>query len=232
MIEKRPFAALGSFRNEWLESRFHFSFAEYHDPERMGFGSLRVWNDDIIKPGTGFGMHPHRDMEIITCVRTGAITHEDSLGNRGRTAAGEVQVMTAGTGITHSEYNLESEDTTLFQIWIVPAETGHPPHWATRTLPARDAAGRLRVLASGRAGDEGALPLHQDAAVLAATLKAGQRVTHGFATGRRAYLVPTTGTVAINGVRIGPRDGAAITDEAEIIIEAPEDSEIVLVDLA
>lgn len=230
MIEARPFAALGHFRNEWLESRFHFSFAEYHDPERMGIGSLRVWNDDTIKPGTGFDSHPHRDMEIITCVRSGAITHEDSAGNRGRTAAGEVQVMSAGTGIVHSEFNLEPGDTTLFQIWIVPAETGIAPHWETGTFPQIGAAGTLCVLASGRAGDEGALSIHQDAAVIAAVLKAGQRVSHGSAGGRYAYLVPTVGMVTVNGVRIDTRDGVAIADEAPIVIEALEDSEIVLVD--
>jgi redox-sensitive bicupin YhaK (pirin superfamily) len=230
MIEARPFAALGHFRNEWLESRFHFSFAEYHDPERMGVGSLRVWNDDTIKPGTGFDMHPHRDMEIITCVRSGAITHEDSAANRGRTAAGEVQVMSAGTGIVHSEFNLEPGDTTMFQIWIVPAETGIAPHWETRTVPQIGAAGSLCVLASGRANDDGALPIHQDAAVIAAVLKAGQSISHGSAGGRFAYLVPTVGAVTVNGVRIDTRDGAAIADETRIVIEALEDSEIVLVD--
>jgi redox-sensitive bicupin YhaK (pirin superfamily) len=230
MIEARPFAALGKFRNDWLESYFHFSFAEYHDPRRMGVGSLRVWNDDTIKPGTGFDMHPHRDMEIITCMRSGAITHEDNAGNRGRTGAGEVQVMSAGTGIVHSEFNLETGDTTLVQIWIVPAETGVSPHWETRAFPQVEAAGSLCVLASGRANDDGALPIHQDAAVIATALTAGQRVSHGLAAGRFAYLVPTVGAVTVNGVRIDTRDGAAIADETQIVIEALEDAEIVLVD--
>ena len=124
MIELRPFTTLGAANHGWLDAHHHFSFAEYHEPARMGWGALRVWNDDTIAPGTGFPTHPHRDMEIVTYVRTGAITHRDSLGNEGRTEAGDVQVMSAGTGIRHSEYNLEDVDTTLFQIWIMPDRDG------------------------------------------------------------------------------------------------------------
>ena len=167
MIQVRPFTGLGSFRNEWLNARHHFSFGHYHDPERMGFGPLRVWNDDEVAAGTGFDPHPHREMEIVTYIREGAITHRDNLGNEGRTAAGDVQVMHAGTGIVHAEYNRESGPTRLFQIWIQPDRHGAAPGWATRQFPKE---GGISVLASGRAQDaeSGALPLHADAAVLAA----------------------------------------------------------------
>src|SRR5271157_5151294 len=169
MIEVRPFAELGSFRNDWLNARHHFSFGEYHDPKRMGFGRLRVWNDDEVAPGKGFDPHPHKEMEIVTYIREGAITHRDSLGNEGRTEAGDVQVMHAGTGIVHAEYNLEQVPTRLFQIWILPDERGVAPGWGTRQFPR---TGGLTVLASGRVqdADSGALPLHADAAVLAGTL--------------------------------------------------------------
>ena len=132
MIELVPFNTLGRFENDWLSARYHFSFAEYFDPRRMGFGPLRVWNDDRIRPGNGFPMHGHRDMEIITYVRKGAVSHQDHLGNRGRTEAGDVQVMSAGKGIMHAEYNLENDDTELFQIWIEPAHKNVRPRWAAR----------------------------------------------------------------------------------------------------
>ncbi len=177
MIEIRPFAGLGRFRNEWLNARHHFSFGQYHDPSRMGLGGLRVWNDDEIAPGTGFDPHPHKEMEIITYVRQGAITHRDSLGNEGRTEAGDVQVMHAGTGIVHAEYNQESVATRLFQIWVMPDRHGVAPGWGARQFP-KSGDGGLQVLASGRAQDAGgdALPLNADAAVLAGTLRAGQTV--------------------------------------------------------
>jgi redox-sensitive bicupin YhaK (pirin superfamily) len=231
MIELRPFDSLGRFENDWLSARYHFSFAHYYDPRRMGFGPLRVWNDDTIRPGTGFDPHPHRDMEIITYVRSGAITHQDSTGNRGRTAAGDVQVMTAGTGIVHAEYNLEDEPTQIFQIWIEPDRKGLPAAWATRPFPKGDRAGRLVVLASGRAGDAEALPIHQDAALLAATLAPGQTVRHDLAGGRRAYLVPARGRVTLDGVEVPARTGAAVTDLGAVAITAEEESELLLVDL-
>jgi redox-sensitive bicupin YhaK (pirin superfamily) len=234
MIDVRPRQKLGAFRNEWLDSRFHFSFADYRDPARMGWGELRVWNDDRIGPQSGFDMHPHRDMEIVTYVRTGAITHSDNLGNRGRTEAGDVQVMSAGTGIVHAEHNLEDEDTTLFQIWIFPDRAGHKPGWATRRFPQGANAGKLVALASGRAEDReaGALPIHADAQVLGATLRAGETVHHRLGAGRKAYLVPAAGSITVNGVAIGPGDGAAIADEADLAIAASNDAEIVLVDVA
>ena len=230
MIRVHSFASLGRFRNEWLDARHHFSFGGYRDPARMGAGALRVWNDDEIAPGAGFDPHPHREMEIVTYVREGAITHRDSLGNEGRTEAGDVQVMHAGTGIVHGEFNREATPTRLFQIWIVPGTPRATPGWATRRFP-KDADG-LVALADGRAGaDGGALPLHADAAVLAASLQAGQSVTHHLAPGRLAYLVPSIGTVTVNGVAVDTRDGATIADEASITITAGVAAEIVLVDV-
>src|SRR5271155_1328441 len=169
MIERRPFATLGGANHGWLDAKHHFSFADYHDPKRTHWGALRVWNDDEIAPNSGFPPHPHSDMEIITYVRTGAITHEDSLGNKGRTEAGDVQVMSAGTGITHSEFNREDETTTLFQIWILPSSTGQAPGWGARPFPKSDRSGNFVVLASGFADDEEALPIRADARVLGAT---------------------------------------------------------------
>ncbi|MDQ2801575.1 MAG: pirin family protein [Pseudomonadota bacterium] len=231
-IEVRPFAKLGGFRNDWLNARHHFSFGHYHDPARMGLGRLRVWNDDEIAPGTGFDLHPHRDMEIVTYVREGAIAHRDNLGNEGRTEAGDVQVMHAGTGIVHGEYNRETVPTRILQIWILPDEHGVAPGWGTRQFP-RSGAG-LQVLASGRRqdADAGGLPLHADAAVLAGTLPAGRTARFPLAPGRGAYLVPATGAMTVNGVALGTRDGGVVIGEQELAITATEAAEIVLVDVA
>lgn len=232
MIDLRLFDSLGRHESGWLSARHHFSFAEYLDPGRMGVGPLRVWNDDCFRPGGGFPMHPHRDMEIITYVRRGAISHEDHLGNRGRTEAGDVQVMSAGRGILHSEFNHEDEDTTLFQIWIEPAVLHVPPRWDARAFPRDGRSRRLVPLASGRAGANGeALRIHQDAALLGATLAAGQSVSHPLGADRRAYLVPASGRLEVNGVEVGPGDGAAIAGEEAIAIRALELSELVLADL-
>ncbi len=232
MIEIRPFASLGGFQNEWLNAKHHFSFGQYHDQARMGLGRLRVWNDDEIAPGTGFDPHPHREMEIITYIRAGAITHQDSLGNIGRTEAGDVQVMHAGTGIVHAEYNREDVPTRLFQIWILPDQRGVAPGWGTRPFP-RSGTG-LHVLASGRAQDAGtdALPLYADAALLAGTLAPQQSIDYALAAGRGVYLVPVNGEITVNGIPIGPRDGAAITDETVLRIVATAATELVLVDIA
>jgi redox-sensitive bicupin YhaK (pirin superfamily) len=232
MIEVREFKGLGGFRNEWLNARHHFSFGGYRDASRMGFGHLRVWNDDEIAPGTGFDPHPHRDMEIVTYVREGAITHQDNLGNEGRTEAGDVQVMHAGTGIIHAEFNREDMPTRLFQIWIEPDERGVKPGWSARAFPK--AGSGLSVFASGRPEDVagGALALHADAAVLAGTLGAGETTTLAVAKGRKVYLVPVTGTVTINGVTANARDGVAISNENEITIVAREAVELVAVDVA
>jgi redox-sensitive bicupin YhaK (pirin superfamily) len=231
MIERRPFERLGGARYDRLKTKHHFSFADYFDPQRMGWGALRVWNDDEIAPETGFPPHPHADMEIITYVRQGAITHQDSLGNEGRTEAGDVQVMSAGTGIRHSEYNLEPDTTTLFQIWIQPSIRGQKPSWGTKPFPKQDRSGRFVALASGMKGDAEALPIRADARVLGAALKAGETVEYGLAAGRRAYLVSAFGTVEVNGVRLDPRDGAAIQDERVLHVTALEDAEVVLVDV-
>ncbi len=232
MIELRPFAGLGGENHGWLDAKHHFSFANYYDPKRMGWGNLRVWNDDTIAPGTGFPPHPHRDMEIITYVREGAITHEDNLGNKGRTEAGDVQVMSAGTGIAHSEYNHEDAPTRIFQIWILPTRTGERPGWGSRPFPKGDRGGRFVTLASGYAEDGDALPIRTDARVVAATLKAGETAEYALGTNRRAYLVPASGAVAIDGVRVNARDGAAISAVETLTVTAIEDSELVLVDAA
>lgn len=231
MIQVEPFDRLGRFRNSWLNARHHFSFGGHHDPRRMGVGALRVWNDDEIAPGEGFDPHPHREMEIITYVREGAITHRDSLGNEGRTEAGDVQVMHAGTGITHAEYNLEPTATRIFQIWLMPNRHGVKPGWAARAFP-KTGSETLTVLADGRAdADANALPLYADGAVMVGTVAAGQIVRQALAPGRAAYLVPATGEITVNGIKVGTRDGVTITDETEIVIAAESDAEIVLVDV-
>ncbi len=232
MIELRPFAGLGGANHGWLDAKHHFSFADYHDPARMHWGNLRVWNDDTIAPGTGFPPHPHRDMEIITYVREGAITHQDSLGNKGRTEAGDVQVMSAGTGIRHSEYNLEPGITRIFQIWILPTRTGEAPRWGAKPFPKGDRSGHFVTLASGYAEDGDALPIRTDARVVGATLKAGESADYPLGRDRKAYLVPATGAVEIDGVRVNARDGAAIAEVEVLRVTAIEDSEIVLVDAA
>lgn len=232
MIELRPFESLGAANHGWLDAHHHFSFADYHDPARTNWGRLRVWNDDSIAPNTGFPPHPHRDMEIVTYVREGAITHRDSLGNTGRTEAGDVQVMSAGTGIQHSEYNLEDGQTTLFQIWILPDRRGEAPSWGARPFPKDDRAGRFVPLASGIPGDEEALPIRSNARVAGATLKAGDEIEYRTAHGRHAYLVPATGKVQVGSVKAKARDGIAITGVDSFTLIALEDSEVVLVDAA
>src|SRR5437868_7278529 len=197
MIERRPLESLGGANHGWLDTKHHFSFADYHDPERMGWGALRVWNDDTIAPNTGFPPHPHADMEIITYVREGAITHQDSLGNKGRTEAGDVQVMSAGSGIRHSEYNLESAKTKIFQIWIEPTTKGSQPTRCAKPLPKSDRSGKLVTIASGIAGDKDALPIRADARVLATTLKAGESAEYAPQKQRHLYLVPAAGSVEV-----------------------------------
>ena len=232
MIELRPFGKLGGGDHGWLKTRHHFSFADYHDPQRMHWGTLRVWNDDEIAPQSGFPPHPHASMEIITYVLDGAITHEDSMGNKGRTVAGDVQVMSAGTGIRHAEYNRESVLTHIFQIWILPKQPGGKPAWGTKPFPKSDRSGRFITLASGYAEDTDALPIRTEARVLGATIKAGEHVTLALAPGHHAYLVPALGAIEVNGVRVDARDGAAIRDEAEISITGVENAEVVLVETA
>jgi len=232
MLEHRPFATLGRFRNDWLDANYHFSFANYFDPKRTQWGALRVWNDDAIKAGTGFSPHSHADMEIITYVRTGAITHQDSLDNTGRTEAGDVQVMSAGTGITHAELNRETDDTTLFQIWILPNARGAKPSWGAAKFPKGERAGNLVTLASGFEADlaNGALPIRQDARLLAATLRPGETVEHALTGPRRAYAVLARGTAEVNGITLAGRDGLAIADVDTLRATASADSELLIVE--
>lgn len=238
MLDLRPFQSLGRMDIDWLSARYHFSFADYYDRSRMGLGPLRVWNDDTIRAGTGFPPHGHRDMEIITYVRHGAVTHEDGLGNQGRTQAGDVQVMSAGTGIMHAEYNREPEDTTLFQIWIQTNARGHAPRWETRTFPTAETGSGLRPLASGRAADlaAGALPIHADATLLGGVLAPGDRWSMDL-SGRAAYLVPARGSLTATDdsgatVTVSLRDGLAVTDTTTLTLTAgEEETEVVLVDV-
>jgi quercetin 2,3-dioxygenase len=232
MIDIRPYAGLAHRDHGWLDTRYHFSFSDYHDPARMGWGAVRVWNDDRIAPKSGFPPHSHRDMEIVTFVHSGAITHQDSLGNRGRTSAGDVQVMSAGTGITHAEYNLEEDaETTLFQLWIIPDRAGQQPSWGQREFPKGERAGRFTVLASGDPEGDDALPIRADAKVLAATLAEGETATWKSDPSRHQYLVPINGRVRVNGHEAEPRDGVAVTGESAITVEALDDGvEVVLVD--
>ena len=230
MIDIRPFATLGHADHGWLNARHHFSFANYHDPRRTEWGAIRVWNDDEIAARSGFPPHPHSDMEIITYVREGAITHQDSLGNQGCTGAGDVQVMSAGTGVRHAEYNLEDEKTTLFQIWVQTDRPGAEPGWGARKFPKDGRAGNFVILASGFEEDEEALKINAAARVLGATLKAGETAELSLDPARHVYLVAVGGAVEVNGRRAEPRDGVAVTGEERLAIRAVDDAEIVLVD--
>ena len=230
MIDIRPFSTLGQADHGWLNARHHFSFADYHAPARMGWGAIRVWNDDEIAARSGFPPHPHRDMEIVTYVREGAITHEDSMGNKGRTAAGDVQVMSAGTGVRHAEYNLEDEKTTLFQIWVQTDVPGAEPSWGAKRFPKHDRAGGFATLASGFPEDSDVLRIKAAARVMGATLKAGETAELDLDPARHAYLVAVGGAILVNGRRAEPRDGVAVTGEEKLTIKAVEDAEVVLVD--
>ena len=230
MIDLRPFASLGHADHGWLNAVHHFSFGGYHDPARMGWGAIRVWNDDTIAAQSGFPPHPHRDMEIITFVRSGAITHQDSLGNKGRTGAGDVQVMSAGSGITHAEFNLEDEPTTLFQIWIETDRKGAAPRWGSRAFPRGERSGRWEELASNAPQTDDALLIRAEARVLAATLNQGETIELAIDPQRHQYLVAPTGRIAVNGIMAQPRDGVALTGEQRLVVTALDDAELVLVD--
>jgi redox-sensitive bicupin YhaK (pirin superfamily) len=230
MIDIRPFASLGHADHGWLNARHHFSFANYYEPARMGWGAIRVWNDDEIAARSGFPPHPHSDMEIVTYVRRGAITHQDSMGNQGRTGAGDVQVMSAGTGVRHAEYNLEDEATTLFQIWVQTDAPGAQPSWGAKAFPKDDRSGSFVTLASGFDGDEDSLRINAAARVMGATLREGETAELSLDPSRHVYLVGLGAPIEVNGVRAEPRDGVAITSEDKIAIRALGDAEIVLVD--
>ncbi|WP_438729401.1 pirin family protein [Parasphingorhabdus sp. DH2-15] len=234
MFDKREFSSLGHADHGWLNARHHFSFGQYHDPARMGWGAVRVWNDDQIAAGTGFPEHPHRDMEIITFVRSGAITHKDSLGNIGRTEAGDVQVMSAGTGIRHSEYNLEDEETSLFQIWVLPRENGGAPRWDAKRFPKGERANNLEILASGDKQHiaDGALEIRADAQILGATLDNGKTLRYDLSAHRKAYLVVSSGAILVDGTPVSERDGIALDHNSNITIVAEQDSEIIIAETA
>ena len=225
-----PFRTLGHADHGWLDAHHHFSFADYIDESRMHFGPLRVWNDDRIAPHTGFGMHAHRDMEIVTYVRRGAITHRDHLGNLGRTAAGDVQVMSAGHGVTHAEHNEEGEPCELFQIWVAPRRRGSEPRWEQRAFP-KDRYGEFVVLASGAAGHEDALFIDADATLFGLRLRGGERTIMPLRPGRIAYGVAVEGRGAVNKLPFAARDGFAVEFEDHVEIRAEEALELCLLEL-
>ena len=230
MLQLRSKQSLDGGDYGWLKARHHFTVSADGNRANVALGALVVWNDDEIAPGTGFGRHPHADMEIITYVRQGAVTHEDSVGNVGRTAAGDVQVMSAGTGITHSERNQDEEPLKLFQIWLRPRQRGGAPRWDSRQFPKADRAGRLHTLASGDPEEAEALQIRADARVLGATLLAGTTITHSLDSFRHAYLAPAQGVILVNGRRVSLGDGIAATDERELTITAEHDAEFILVE--
>ena len=229
MLQLRPKATLDGGDYGWLKARHHFIVSADGNPTNRPLGALVVWNDDEIAPGTGFDRHPHADMEIISYIKQGAITHEDSVGNIGCIVAGDVQVMSAGTGISHSERNLGEVPLKLFQIWLLPRQRGGAPRWDSRRFPKADRAGRLVVLASGDPEDEDALRIGADARVSGATLLAGRSITYASGRHSRAYLVPARGAVRVNGYRVAVGDGIAAIDEPELVIRAEEDAEFILV---
>lgn len=231
MIQHRSFDQLPGVDLGWLKARHHFPLYSPDDPWRKGWGRVRAWNDDEIAPGTGFALHSHANMEIITFVRAGAITHRDSLGNEGRIEAGHIQVLSAGTGIRHSEYNLENAATRIFQIWITPDSASGPPAWASQPHPVNERAGSFVVIASGLESDLEALPIRARARVLTARLSAGDSVEHALGKSQMAYLVPSSGVVDVNGTRIHARDGVAIDDVDIVSLTAIEDADVVMVDV-
>jgi redox-sensitive bicupin YhaK (pirin superfamily) len=226
VIERRPFQSLAGERCDWLEAKHHFSPAH----TQTGWGALRFWNDDEIAPNGGFPPHTHANMEIITYVRDGAVSHRDSLGNTGRIVAGDVQVMSAGTGIKHTEFNLEPQTTRIFQIWIRPKADGGAPAWGTKAFPKQGRAGRFVTLASGFEVDREALPIRAEARVLGAMLNRDQALTYDTGSERFLYLVPSSGSVNVSGVQLNARDGAAIKQLRQVTIAALRDSEVLLVD--
>jgi len=231
MITVRPAAERGHFDHSWLDTYHTFSFASYHDPKHMGFRSLRVINDDRVKPAEGFGTHAHRDMEILTWVLEGALQHKDSMGNGSIIRPGDIQRMSAGTGVTHSEFNpSRDEPVHLLQIWLLPRQRGLTPGYEEKQFPEATRRGRLRLIAAGD-GRDGAVTIHQDADLWTALLEPGESVRHALRPGRHAWLHVARGTVVANGVRLAEGDGAAISDEPAVDVKANDRSEILLFDL-
>lgn len=230
MIKVYKFQKLGHFDHGWLDTRHHFSFASYWDPTRVGFGALLVINDDKISPNKGFGEHGHKNMEIITYVRQGAITHKDSLGNLGKTMAGDVQVMSAGSGVVHAEYNLEQEDTLLYQIWIKPNVQDVAPRWDAKVFPKLHKS-KLTVLVSGQPEHEhlDALKIYQDAAIYCGTFSAGMTTVQPIK--HQAYILASKGDLSVNGVSLSQADGAEVTQEKVLSITAKTDCEVLVIDV-
>ncbi|WP_321903475.1 pirin family protein [Paraburkholderia tropica] len=233
MIEHRPFHSLGVLRRDWLHARLHFRVGDIGRAEHAPLGPLHVWNDDEFAPHSGFGLHAHRDVEIVTWVRSGAITHEDDAGNRARLVADSVQVMSAGSTIFHAERNDEDKPARLFQIWLRPRTPGGTPRWATRACAREYREGRFVTLASGDPGDvrTGALPINADARVMVATLRAGASVKRTMSGTRTAYLVSDHGDIDVGSLRVAARDGVAIRREREISLTAHQDTDVVIVEL-
>ena len=227
MLRHYPFESLGGAKHGWLDAKHHFSFASYHDPKKMSFGELLVINDDRIAPHTGFDTHPHKDMEIITYVRRGAITHKDSRGNKGRTTAGNIQVMSAGTGIMHSEYNHEDEETNIFQIWIIPRSKGIEPSWGAAEFPREPVKDTLPLLVSG--DGNAPLQINQDARIFAGTLTKGTNLRHAV-TGQ-AYLLVSEGAVTVNGTAASKGDGISVAGEKSMTLDADSDAEILIIEV-
>jgi redox-sensitive bicupin YhaK (pirin superfamily) len=231
MIERRPFAQLPSEDLGWLKARRHLSCIGSDDSAPKGWGTLRVWDDHEIAPNAGFALHGHTNIEIITYVREGTITHRDNLGNEGRIEAGSVQVVSAGTGIRHAEYNLEQEPARIFQIWVAPSFPGGSPAWGAQQCPTAECSGCFVALASGFDSDHDALPIRARARLLEARLKVGQSIEHVLRESRLAYLVPSSGSVNVNDVKVHARDGAAIKDVDTVTITAIEDADVVMIDV-
>ena len=227
MLTLYPYEELGHANHGWLNARHHFSFASYRNANRMAFGVLRVINDDVVAAGAGFDTHPHRDMEIITYVRRGAITHKDSLGNIGRTEAGDVQVMSAGTGVFHSEYNAETVDTNLYQIWIEPNAHGVKPRWDAKQFPKEHVVDKLSLLVSGNEGE--GLFIHQDATIHVGKLNADTVITHPIRC--QAYILASEGELEVDGMRMKKGDGAEVVGASSITIKAINDAEILVIDV-
>jgi redox-sensitive bicupin YhaK (pirin superfamily) len=232
MIAVRKAEERGHANHGWLDTYHTFSFADYYDPAHMGFGSLRVINEDRVQPGRGFGTHGHRDMEIITYVLDGALAHKDSMGNGSTIRPGDVQRMSAGTGVTHSEFNAsEREPVHLLQIWIEPAQRGIQPGYEQKRFEPDEKRGRLRLIAS-RDGREGSVTIHQDASVHAALIRGEERVVHAIPAGRRAYVHVARGRLTVNGQALVAGDALGATGIREIVMERGEDAEVLVFDLA
>ncbi|MCB1782513.1 MAG: pirin family protein [Alphaproteobacteria bacterium] len=228
MMNIIPYNNLGKANYGWLNAHYHFSFSRYYNPDRMGFGPLRVVNDDIVAAGKGFDPHGHDNMEIITYVRKGAISHKDSHGNVGRTEAGDVQVMSAGSGVVHSEYNLEDEDTQLYQIWIMPDKLDVSPAWAQMKFPKEPVDDHLTLVVSGNPDDQ-ALHIHQDAAIYAGRLEAGTVLRH--VSEKPSYILASDGKMTINGNLITKGDAAEVDEPEALVIEALEPSEVLIIEV-